>query len=288
MLQQITSYARGYPQLMRSIRFWQRAAITFAAARPGRLAAALSYYTIFSIVPLLVLVLAITGLFLNDALVISFIQEKATEYLGAENGTTFNHALNALANQRGEALAVLIGVAGLIFASLGAFSEMQDGLNVIWGAQDERVGVKGFLMQRALSFGMIVTIGFLLLITFVVSALVSLFGNILATSSLSLFVVAFLNQVVSAVFVTALFILIFKTLPAAHVSIKSALVGGVVSALLFLAGKSLFTFYVGTSTTLSVYGNAGALFALLLFVYYAGLILYFGASVARTVGEVRR
>lgn len=288
MLTSLTHYITQHPRLGRSFSFWQRVVQIFIDARPGRLAAALSFYTIFSIIPLLILLTAIAGIFFDFTEVAEIIAVHITEYVGSQNAQVFIDAFDALGSQHGELYAVIAGIIALTFAALGAFSELQDGLNVIWDAKDERAGVRGFVIQKALSLSMIMVIGLLLLITLLASSAVSFFGDIFIDSSLPIFVVAFFDQAFSAIFVTLLFLFIFRTLPSIKVSWKSSFVGAVVSALLFLVGKSLFILYLSMSVVLSVYGNAGAILALLIFVYYVGFILYFGASVARVVGEVRR
>ncbi len=287
MLAAFETYSRSHPRLRRIALFWQRVFLLLIAARPGRLSAALSFYTIFSIVPLLVLVLMVAGIFLETAAVADAIKGRLFEYFGPQGGELFSQALDTLTSKEGSLWAFGTGVVALTFAALGAFSELQDGLDAIWERVEERTGVRGFLVQKVLSFGMIMTLAFLLLVTFVTNTFFSFFSDVLGPSPLLVFLVALLNQGIAALFVLVLFLLIFKTLPAATVSWTSAAVGGVVSTMLFLLGRSAFSFYIETSATLSLYGNAGAILAFLLFVYYTGFILYFGASVTRVADEVR-
>ena len=250
----------------------------------SRLSAALAYYTIFSLAPLLVIVIAITGLIWQADVVRMQILSQVRELIGPE-GADF---IANLISNRGEpaegVVALLIGIIALLFGALGVFNELHNSLNIIWEVRVEKPAgflqaVKKLLIDRFLSFAMILVIGFLLLVSLVVTAALSAtqetIGNAFPLSEILLQIV---NLAISLAVITILFALIFKFLPDVEIEWREVWVGAFVTALLFSVGKAVIGIYLGNSAVASTFGAAGSLVLLLLWIYYSAQILFFGAE----------
>lgn len=251
-----------------------------------RMAAALSYYTIFSLPALLVIVVTIVGVAFGQQAAQGQIQQQFSALLGPE-GASEVQAMVQNANERASGasgvFATILGIAFLIFGAIGAFVELQSALNATWevAPDPERGGIKNFVFKRLLSFGMILGIGFLLLVSLVLSAAISAFGKVIGNwlpsffSQPALFVI---NIGISLVVITLLFAAIFKILPDAVVRWRDVWVGALATAILFVIGKFAIGLYLGQSNVASTYGAAGSLALLLLWVYYSALIIFIGAE----------
>jgi membrane protein len=252
--------------------------------KASRLAAALAYYTIFSLGPLLIIVIAVTGLFWQKAAVQSQIMSQVQNLVGAKGATFVADLLNSASNTGRGILATVIGIITLILGALGAFTDLQDALNTIWNVKAEETkgflqSIKKVLFDRLLSFAMILGIGFLLLVSLVVSAGLSAvhttLGNILPFSEL---VLQLINLAISIGAITVLFALIFKFLPDAEIAWRDVWLGAFMTAVFFSLGKTLIGLYLGNSAIASSFGAAGSLVLLLVWIYYSAQILFFGAE----------
>jgi len=245
-------------------------------------AAALSYYTIFSLPPLLLVLLLILGALVNP----QDIRGQLEVQMGALMGPTATEQIRTILAQLhqpgGKALGTVLSIAGLVLGATGAFGQLQAALNRAWEvAPDPRAGLKGFLVKRLFSFGMILTVAFLLLVSLILSAALSAFGGALGRmlpDGLSATLLQVVNLGVSFVVITALFAMIFKVLPDARVAWRDVWVGATVTALLFVIGKFLIGFYLGRSNPGQAFGAAGSLAVLFVWVYYSSMILLFGAE----------
>ena len=248
------------------------------------LAAALAYYTVFSIAPLLIILIAVLEIFWQGQSVSAQdeILNQVRDLVGAEGAGAIEGILeNMQESGSGGGLAAVIGVATLLFGATAAFAQLQNALNKIWEVQPAG-GVKNFLVTRVLSFGLILTVGFLLLASLVVTALLAALNNFVTDLAPGLEVVFQLaNQVIGFGVVTLLFALIYRYLPDARIAWKDAFVGAAVTALLFTLGKFLIGLYLGESSAASAYGAAGSFVILLLWVYYSSMVLFFGAEFAQ-------
>ena len=250
----------------------------------SRLSAALSYYTIFSLAPLLVIVIAITGLIWEADAVRAQILSQIQSLVGAE-GADFVADLITNTGSPGEDIVVLIiGILTLLFGALGVFNELHNSLNIILNIKQEQA--KGFLqtvkkviIDRLLSFTMILGIGFLLLVSLVVTAGLSATQETIGNSfPMSEFILQVVNLVISLGVITVLFALIFKFLPDAQIAWRDVWLGAFVTAMLFSIGKAAIGIYLGNSAVASIFGAAGSLVLLLLWIYYSAQILFFGAE----------
>ena len=249
-----------------------------------RMAAALSYYTVFSLPPLLVLLLTLAGIFLDPARVQEMIQSQMGGLMGPQGAAEIQTMLESAerpGNRSG--VAAVLGIAALLFGATGAFAQLQDSLNTAWEVKPDpdQGGFKNFIVKRVLSFGMILGVGFLLLVSLALSAVLSAFGNILADlvpGGASEVVLHAINLAVSLLVITALFAAIFKILPDARISWRDVGVGALVTALLFVIGKFAIGLYLGRSDPGSAFGAAGSLAILRVWLYYSAMILLLGAE----------
>ncbi|HSL47217.1 MAG TPA: YihY/virulence factor BrkB family protein [Anaerolineales bacterium] len=252
--------------------------------KASRLAAALAYYTIFSLGPLLIIVIAVTGLFWDEASVQSSVTSQVQGLVGEQGEEFVSSLLTSASNPARGIAATIVGIITLIFGALGAFNELHNALNTIWEVKEEEPkgfveSIKNVIFSRLLSFSMILGIGFLLLVSLVISAGLSAaqetLGNAIPVSEI---VMQIINLIISTAVITALFALIFKFLPDAEIAWRDVWLGAFFTALLFSLGKFLIGLYLGNSAVGSSFGAAGSLVLLLIWIYYSAQILFFGAE----------
>jgi membrane protein len=252
--------------------------------RASRLAAALAYYTIFSLAPLLVIIIAITGLIWEADVVRTQLLNQIQGLVGVEGANFVADLISGTGSPTEDIVATIIGVITLLFGTLGVFNELHNSLNIIWEVEEEKP--KGFLqtvkkviIDRLLSFTMILGIGFLLLVSLVISAGLSAtqetIGNAIPVSELILQIV---NTVISIGVITVLFALMYKFLPDAEIAWRDVWVGAFITSVFFSLGKTAIGLYLGNSGVASSFGAAGSLVLLLLWIYYSAQILFFGAE----------
>jgi membrane protein len=242
--------------------------------------AALAYYTVFSIAPLLVIVIAIAALAFGHATAQHEIMAQARDLVG-DQGAAVLETMLANARKPGEGLmASALSVVALVFGAIGVFNELETDLNRIWKVPNvTHAGIWGLVRGRLLSFGMIIAIGFLLLISLVVSAALAAWGNYWSGLFAGVeIILQTANFAVSFAVITVLFAIIYKFLPQTHIEWRDVWIGAAVTALLFTIGKLLLGLYLGKSTVASAYGAAGSLVIVLLWVYYSAQIFLLGAE----------
>jgi membrane protein len=248
-----------------------------------RLGAALSYYTIFSIAPLLLISIAVAGLFFGPEAAEGRIVAQMQGLIG-RNAAEAIQAMIENARKPGQGImATVFGTVTLLFGAGGAFNELRAALDVIWEIPPRKGGgVLAMIRQRLASFAMVLVVGFLLLVSLVLSAGISAF-EVKGTFPGSGLVLQVVNNAVSLAVITVLFALIFKYLPDAHppVAWKDIWVGALITAALFTLGKYGIGLYLGRSSVGSAYGAAGSLVLLLVWVYYSAQILFFGAELTQ-------
>jgi membrane protein len=252
-----------------------------------RMAAALSYYTVFALPPLIILILLIVGAIWDPADVREALTGQMGNLMGAagkEEVTTMMEEADNPATKKG--VAGVLGVATLLLGATGAFLQLQAALNRAWEVEPDKTqgGLKNFIFKRLLSVGMVLTIAFLLLVSLLVSSLLSAMGGVLEQmlpwfSGTIAFIVA--NGVSLAV-ITLLFGLIFKVLPDARIAWKDVWVGAAFTGLLFVIGKAGLGLYLGRSNPGQAYGAAGSLAVMLVWIYYSAMIILFGAEFTQT------
>ena len=244
-----------------------------------RLAAALAYYAMFSIGPLLVIVIAVAGLFLEKGAVRQEVIQQVQSMIGPKAAETVQSMFSTQQHQS-SVIATILGTIALVFGASGVFGQLQDALNTIWEVKPKPgQGIWGFIRNRFLSFGMVLGIGFLLLVSMVITTALEAFsGQINHWLPMPDFVAKALHFVISFGVITLLFAMIFRFLPDATVKWRDVWVGAMGTALLFTIGKFLIGMYLGRQSTSSAYGAAGSVIVILLWVYYSSLILFAGAE----------
>ena len=252
--------------------------------KASRLSAALAYYTIFSLAPMLVIIIAVTGLFWQREVVQSQVLNQIEGLVGAEGREFVTNLVTSASNPARGIFATIVGVITLLFGALGVFNELHNALNTIWNVKEEEPkgfleSIKQVIFNRLLSFTMILGIGFLLLVSLVISAALSAvqetIGNAIPVSEILLQIV---NLIISIGVITVLFALIFKFLPDAEIAWRDVWLGAFVTSVLFSVGKFLIGLYLGNSAVASSFGAAGSLVVLLIWIYYSAQILLFGAE----------
>lgn len=245
-----------------------------------RLSAALAYYSVFSIAPLLVIAISIAGLVLGGEMASKGVTDQLKSYVGEQAALAVQSMVQSASKPTESKIAAAIGVITLLIAASAIFGQLKDALNTIWEVKPKPgAGVWGFLRERFLSFGMILVIGFLLLVSLLLTvAFAGLSHYFEQMLKLPAFVGGAVGFVISFGMVTLLFAAIFKMLPDATIEWRNVWIGAAVTALLFEIGKFLLGWYLGRESTASSYGAAASVVLLLLWVYYASLILLFGAE----------
>ena len=245
-----------------------------------RLGASLAYYTVFSIAPMLVIAIAIAGLVFDPAEVQRAVLSQMGGLVGPDGAELIRTMLESAQNLGTGLLAAGLGLVTLVLGALGAFGQLQDALNTIWEVKPRPGrGLRGILQDRLLSLSMVLVVGFLLLVSLVLSTALSavggVVGGLLPESELLLSII---NFGLSFVVITVLFALMFKYLPDAKINWRDVWIGAAITALLFTLGKQLIGLYLGNASVTSSYGAAGSLVVLLLWVYYSAQIFLLGAE----------
>lgn len=253
----------------------------FLDDRATKFSAALSYYTIFALPPLIILIISASGFFIEEKDVSAFFYQQVSDLVGPNTAREVENAMNNVTLNRSGVLPTVIGVAMLLFSASGVFAEIQSSINYIWGfvAKPEKSVIR-MVKNRLLSFAMIASVGFLLLVSLLINSLASILYDYLAEffAESTIYLVKVLNNAIVFVLITFLFALIFKTLPSGIIRLKDAFVGAAFTAVLFMIGKWGIGIYLGTTATSSLYGAAGSIIVMLMWVYYSAMILYFGAE----------
>ena len=253
-------------------------------AEPFQLAAALSYYTLFSLAPLLLIAIGVAGFVFGREAAQNQIVETLQGMIDQESAQTVQEMIQA-SNEKPETgmISTIIGFIVLLFGAGGVVGQLQTSLNRIWEvAPKPDQGIWGFIRQRFFSFAMVLAIGFLLLVSLVITALLSSFTAMLSSFlGDATFVAHAIDILVSFGFVTLLFALIYKYVPDIKIEWRDVWVGAALTSILFTVGKYLIGLYIGTSGVSSTFGAAGSLITILVWVYYSSLIFFLGAEFTR-------
>jgi len=250
-----------------------------------RLGASLAYYSLFSIAPMLVIVIAIAGYFFGAEAVRGEIVRQVDDLIGVDGGKALQALLEGASSEKGGILATIIGGVTFLFGATGAFLELQHALNTVFQVKQDppQSRLKDFIFDRLRSFGLVLSLGFLLLVSLVLSAAMAgasaYFGK-RGGEGVSL-VWQLLDIVIPLGVVTVLFALIYKYLPDAKLKWKDVWFGAAITSALFVLGKELIGLYLGRSSVASSYGAVGSVMIMLLWVYYTAQIVLLGAEITR-------
>ncbi len=258
----------------------------WSADKASQLAAALSYYTIFSLAPLLVIAIAVAGFVWGEEAARGAIVQQISGLVG-QQGAEQVQTMIQNASQPGRGLvATIIGVIVLILGATGVFNQLQDSMNTVFEVKNKPMSVWVMIRERFLSFAMVLAIGFLLLASLLVTAALGAFGNVMLGLMPGFeFLMQVISFVVSFAVVTLLFAVMFKYLPDIKIAWKDTLLGAAVTSLLFTIGRTAIGLYLGNSNYGTAFGAAGSLIVILVWLYYTGQILFFGAEFTQIYAE---
>jgi membrane protein len=262
---------------------WSILARTFAAWNEHdapRLGAALAFYTILSLAPVVILVIAILASILGHATAETQLLGQVESMAGPQGSEVVKEMIEHVQKPESGTFASIIGVITLLFGASGVFGELRSALNKMWDVKPESErGVWGTIRQRFFSFGMVLAVGFLLLVSLVISAALAAVGKFCGgLLPMPEFVLSAINVAVSLAGTAALFALIFRYVPETKITWKAVWIGATATALLFTIGKALIGLYLGKAAVGSAYGAAGSLVVLIVWIYYSALIFLFGAE----------
>lgn len=246
-----------------------------------RMSGALAYYTVFSMAPLLVLIISLCAMFLDREAIEGQVYTQLVSFMGSDTARQLQEIIKNAAIGGKDKIALIISVVTLLIGATTVFAEIQDSINDIWGLKPKpKRGWLKIIKNRFLSFSVIISLVFILLVSLVVTTLLDGLNERLLNLFPDVTVIVFyiLNQVFTLIVVSIIFAVIFKVLPDANIKWRDVLSGSMVTALLFMIGKFAISFYINTSDVGSTFGTAGSLVVLLLWTYYSSIILYFGAE----------
>ena len=246
-----------------------------------KMSGSLAYYTVFSMAPLLVVIISLCGIFLGKEAAEGQIYQQLSGFMGKETALQLQDIVRKAAIGEKSNLAIIIGMVTLLIGATTVFADIQDSINTIWGIKPKpKRGWLKLLKNRFLSFSVIISLGFLLLVSLAITSVLDGFSKQLEVhfSEVSVVVFYILNQLLTLLVISSIFGVIFKVLPDANIKWRDVGLGSLVTAILFMIGKFAISIYIGQSDVGSTYGAAGSLVILLLWTYYSSIILYLGAE----------
>lgn len=275
--------------MKKSIELLKRSVFDFLDDNAMKFSAALSYYTIFALPPLLILIISASGFFFEQKEVADFFYQQLTDFIGPNTSEEVKNAMNNVKLNHSGILPTVISIGVLLFSASGVFAEIQSSINYIWGlAAKPNKSIVRFVKNRLLSFAMIASVGFVLLVSLMINSFVEILYDFLTDffKEETIYFISLLNNVVVFIITTLLFTLIFKTLPNAKIGWKETVIGAAFTSLLFMVGKWGIGLYLSTTASSSLYGAAGSIIVILVWVYYSAMILYFGAEFTKNYAEI--
>jgi len=246
-----------------------------------KLSGSLAYYTVFSLGPLLVVIISLCSIFLGRDAVEGKIYEQLNNFVGNDTALQLQQIIkNASINGKGQ-LAAIIGIITLLLGATSVFGDIQDSINKIWGLKPKpKKGLLKMLRNRFLSFSLIASLGFLLLVSLGISAIIEalMYRFQAKYPDVAVIFVYIINLLLTLGITSLIFGVIFKVLPDAQIKWKDVMTGAITTAILFMLGKFAISFYISKANVGTTYGAAGSIVILLIWVYYSSIILYFGAE----------
>lgn len=246
-----------------------------------KLSASLAYYTIFSLPPLLIILLSIASFFFGDEAVRGRFFGQINEMVGTDAALQIQETIKNIELSDNNLFAAIFGGIMLLIGASGVFAEIQSSINYIWGLKAKpNKGIIKFVKNRLMSFSMIAVMGFLLMVSLTVNTAMDVVNErlIIYFPDITVYIFYILNLVILFATTTFLFAIIFKTLPDGRMAWRDTLIGSSFTSVFFMIGKFAIGFYLGNSTVATVYGAAGSVVIILIWVYYSAIILYFGAE----------
>jgi membrane protein len=262
----------------------------FINCRITRMSAALAFYTIFSVAPMLILIISLSAIFYGRNAIEGSIYSEIRSFVGSDAALQIQDLIKNATISRNNVFASGASIVALILGATSVFGEIQDSINLIWGlkAKPQRGWIK-ILLNRLLSFSIIVSLSFILLVSLIVSTVLDVLVNRLIQlfPGIEVYIAYGLNLLLTFIIITLLFGIIFKVLPDAKIKWRDVLTGAITTALLFMLGKFAISFYLGARNIGNTYGAAGSIVIILLWVYYSAIILYFGAAFTKHYAQYK-
>ncbi len=260
----------------------------FSNNKSLRMSAALAYYTVFSIAPILIVIISLCDVFYGKAAIEGTIYGHIKTFVGSDTALQIEEIIRNATTSKKASWASVVGVISLLIAATGVFGEIQDSINQIWRLKAKpRKGWLKIIVNRMLSFSMLISIGFILLVSLVINSVLDFLSGQLSgfISYQAVYATSLINISITFVTVSLLFGVIFKILPDARIKWRDITVGAIATAVLFMIGKFAIGVYLGNSNIRDSYGAASSIIVLLLWVYYSAAILYFGATFTRVYAQ---
>ncbi|UKJ08403.1 YihY/virulence factor BrkB family protein [Solitalea lacus] len=280
---------KGYKNLSRLFR---QTVLEFQQDKIMKLSASLAYYTVFSLPPMLLIIISLCDIFYGKDAIEGAVFEQIRGIVGDKPAALIESTLKNVAITQNATIATVIGIVTLFFGATGVFSEIQDSINQIWGLRlKPQKGKKGWLkilINRLVSFSMIISLGFILMVSLLLNGFIETFINRLSDLLPfgQLYFIYGVNLVITFFVTAGLFAIIFKVLPDAHIHWRDIWIGAFVTAFLFMIGKFAIGMYLRINTISNAYGAAGSLILTLLWVYYSAVILYLGAEFTQVYAQM--
>lgn len=269
-------------------RFLKQVFNDFIDDKALKFSASLSYYTVFSIAPFLAIIISFSGFFFGKEAVKGELYPQINELVGHEAAIQIQQMITNIHLSQNNFFATTVSVVVLLIGATGIFSEIQDSINHIWGLKAKpKRGVLKILINRLISFSLIISLGFLLMVSLLLNTVVEALSKQLMRllPANGVYVIDLVNNCIMFILISLLFGIIFKVLPDAKIRWKNVMVGAVATAVLFMAGKFCIGFYLGHNNMGNVYGTAGSIIIVMLWVYYSAVILYFGAEFTKVYAK---
>lgn len=261
----------------------------FAEDNIFKYSASLAYYTVFSLAPVLIVIISICGILFGKEAIQGHIYGQIKDLVGNDAAVQIQETVKNIHLTGHNIYATIISIIVLLIGATSIFGEVQDSLNKIWGLRikTRKIWWK-LIINRLLSFSLILCIGFVMMVSLLLNALVSAFGSFLARyfSEFSVILVQITDNVLMFVVTTFLFSLMFKVLPDAKIKWSDVLIGGLITSVFFTLGKLAIGYYLGSSNIATVYGAAGSIMIIMVWVYYSSIILYLGAEFTKVYAKL--
>jgi membrane protein len=261
----------------------------FSADNIVKYSASLAYYTVFSIAPLLIVITTLFGFLFGKEAMRGRIYEQLNSFIGSEAAIQIQDIIKNIHLSRNSFFATVVSLIILLIGATSIFGEIQDSINKIWGLRIKKHKVWWqLILTRLLSFSLIISIGVIMILTLLLNTAVAAFGKFIGKFIVGYgnYFIEFTDGILSFVIIAFLFALIFKILPDAKIGWKDVLMGGLITAVFFSLGKMGINFYVTRSNITSLYGAAGSIIILMVWVYYSSIILYLGAEFTKVYAKL--
>lgn len=262
----------------------------FSTYKITTLSAALAYYTIFALAPMLIIIIWLCGLFLGREAIEGQMFNEIRSFVGDGAASQVQEIIKNATLSKANVIASIVGIISLVVAATGIFTQIQDSINFIWQLKSKpKTGIWKLVINRLLSFSMLVSLGFILLVSLFINTLMDAFSAKLLHffPGIAVTLAYIINLALTFLVISILFGGIFKVLPDAKIQWKDVRVGAITTAILFMLGKFLITYYMAKAKVDSTYGAAGSIVIILLWVYYSSIILYFGAAFTKEYATMK-